>query len=140
VVTNVTPTAEDAGIEGGTAGLIGGRVLRRFTLIVDYSRSRILLEPNRMAREPDEFDMSGMSLAARSDHVYGVRTVIDGSPAADAGIRPGDIIDAIDGRSARALALDEIRQLLQHEGGTYTLRVRRGETVTEVRLTTRRMI
>ena len=140
LVTSVTPTADDAGVEGDTVGLLGGALLRRFTLVVDYSRSRILLEPNGAFPEADEFDMSGMSLVARSEQVYAVRTVIDGSPAAEAGIEAGDIIQAIGGRSAGELTLADIRQLFREEGRSYTIRIQRGEIVSERRVTTRRMI
>jgi hypothetical protein len=48
----VAPTASAAGISGETMGLLGGEVLRRFRVFVDYSRSQLFLEPNEHVREP----------------------------------------------------------------------------------------
>ena len=50
VVTNVAPTAAAAGVSGETMGLIGGELLRRFRVFVDYSRSQLFLEPNGAPR------------------------------------------------------------------------------------------
>jgi hypothetical protein len=47
VVANVSPTASAVGIGGETMGLLGGEVLRRFRVFVDYSRSQLFLEPNQ---------------------------------------------------------------------------------------------
>ncbi|MGH9766419.1 MAG: aspartyl protease family protein [Blastocatellia bacterium] len=38
-------------------GIIGGEILRRFTAIFDYSRKRMILEPNAALDEPCEHDM-----------------------------------------------------------------------------------
>lgn len=39
--------------EGGSVdGIIGGELLRRFKLIIDYSRRRVILEPNKNLKEP----------------------------------------------------------------------------------------
>src|SRR5262245_61217510 len=103
-VLNVTPDAEGAGVSDDTVGLLGGEVLRRFTVTVDYSRSRIILEPNALLDAPMEFDMSGMSLAAVSSDpsMYRVRTLIEQSPATDAGVAVGDLLIAVDGTSILA--------------------------------------
>ena len=103
-VVNVTPDAEGAGVSGSTVGLLGGEILRRLKVTVDYSRSRIILEPNAQLDAPMEFDMSGMSLAAVASDpsTYRVRTLIEQSPAADAGVAVGDLLMAIDGTPVRA--------------------------------------
>jgi len=38
-------------------GIVGGEILRRFGLIIDYSRGRMILEPNSSLRDP--FDVEG---------------------------------------------------------------------------------
>ena len=40
------------GVEKNVDGVVGGEVLRRFTVIVDYSRSRMILEPNSDLKAP----------------------------------------------------------------------------------------
>jgi len=40
-------------------GVIGGEIFRRFKLILDYSRQRMILEPNRSFNEPYQFESGG---------------------------------------------------------------------------------
>jgi predicted aspartyl protease len=140
-IVNVTPDADGAGVSGGTVGLLGGEVLRRFTVTVDYSRSRIILEPNAQLDAPMEFDMSGMSLAALSNSsMYRVRTLIEQSPAADAGVAVGDLLIAIDGTLVRELTLNDIRQRFKVPGKRFALTLKRGDNMIELAITTRRLI
>lgn len=122
-------------------GLLGGEVLRRFTVTVDYSRSRIILEPNAQLDAPMEFDMSGMSLAALSNSsMYRVRMLIEQSPAADAGVAVGDLLIAIDGTLVRELTLNDIRQRFKVPGKRFALTLKRGDNMIELAITTRRLI
>jgi hypothetical protein len=110
-VVTVAPDAEGAGVSGETVGLLGGEALRRFTVIVDYSRSRIILEANAQLDAPMEFDVSGMSLGAVSadPSMYRVRTLIEQSPATEAGVAVDDLLIAIDATPVRAVTLNDIR-------------------------------
>jgi len=40
-------------------GVIGGEIFRRFKLILDYSRQRMILEPNKSLNEPFQFEQGG---------------------------------------------------------------------------------
>lgn len=123
-------------------GLIGGEILRRFKLIVDYSRKRIILEPNRSISERYEFDMSGMSLAVGGEDfkIVKVRALVKNSPATEAGLRVGDTIVAIDGRSTAKLTLEQIRRMFRQERRSYSLSVKRNESVLPIKIKTRRLI
>ena len=48
---------QGAGASTASDGLVGGEVLRRFRVTIDYSRSRLILEPNSDLRSP--FDVEG---------------------------------------------------------------------------------
>jgi hypothetical protein len=141
-VVSITPDVEGAGVSGGTVGLLGGEVLRRFTVTVDYSRSRIILEPNVELDAPMEFDMSGMSLAAVSSDpsMFRVRTLIEQSPATDAGVAVGDLLMSIDGTPVQAVTLNDIRQRFKVPGKRFALTLRRGDSMIELAITTRRLI
>jgi predicted aspartyl protease len=141
-VVTVTPDAEGAGVSGDTVGLLGGEALRRFTVTVDYSRSRIILEPNAQLDAPMEFDMSGMSLAAVSSDpsMYRVRTLIEQSPATEAGVAVGDLLIAIDGTLVRGITLNDIRQRFKVPGKSFALTLRRGDSTIQLAISTRRLI
>jgi len=70
-----------------------------------------------------------------------VREVLQASPAFDAGIRPGDVIAAVDDRPAAQLGLDRVRRMFkEREGKEYLLRVRRGDRSLQFKIQLRRLI
>jgi carboxyl-terminal processing protease len=99
------------------------------------------LEPNKHFREAYEFDMSGMSLTSGVDFkTFKVRTLIENSPATEAGLHIGDIIAAIDGKSTRQMTLEQIRQMFRQKGRRYSLSVERSKSVLTLKIKTRRLI
>lgn len=123
------------------AGLIGAEILRRFKVTIDYSRKQVVLEPNKHFSEPYEFDMSGMSLTSSEDFkTFKVRTLVENSPAKEAGLRVGDIITAVNGKLTAVLTLEQIRRMFRHEGRRYSLSAKRGESVLPLKIKTRRLI
>ena len=124
------------------AGLIGGEILRKFKVIFDYARGRLILEPNAHYAEPVECDMSGIRFRAYGDdfRTFTVYQVLQDSPAAEAGLRVGDVLAAVDGLTASRFTLDEIYQMLKQEGREYKLSVRRGGARLSVKIKTRRLI
>ena len=68
---------------------------------------------------------------------------IDGSPADEAGILPGDVILEVDGRSTRDLTIEELADLIRGDAGTaVTLRLQHAgeESTFEVTLTRRLIV
>ena len=121
------------------AGNLGGRVLKRFTVFIDYPHDRMLLQPNAMLSAPFEHDMSGLALAAEGesfDRVV-VRRVLPETAAAAAGFADGDEIASIDGERP---TLPRLRELFVQPEKTYEVRVRRGAELLTLKLTTRRII
>lgn len=59
----------------------------------------------------------GMSIAPRNGHTY-VLVPFVGSPADKAGIRPGDEIVKVDGKSCAGMASDEVAKMLKGPKGT----------------------
>jgi membrane-associated protease RseP (regulator of RpoE activity) len=124
------------------AGQIGGEILRRFRVVVDYSRKQVILEPNKYFSEPYEFDMSGASLTSSGVdfNVFRVRALIENSPATKAGLRVGDILTAINGKPTTKMTLEQIRRMLRRAGQTYKLSIKREETSLEITLKTRLIV
>ena len=122
------------------AGNIGGKYLRRFRVIFDYSRQRMTLEPNANFPAPDEFDMSGAAVIADGPDfsVLKVVRVRPNSPASAAGLRPQDVIEAVDGKPIRELA--KLKQLFRQPDKEYLLNVKRAEKVIQVKIKLRRLL
>ena len=126
----------------GTLGNIGGGILRRFRVIFDYRRSRMILEPNPRLAEPFEYDMSGLSLRAIGPDYQKlmIARVLEGSPATEVGLKVGDELESVDGHAAFEIGLDSLREMFRRNGEEHRLAViRNGERI-EATLKTRRMI
>lgn len=107
------------------AGIIGGELLRKFTVILDYPHQRVILETSPARDTPFQYDASGLFLLAGGPALDAIRIfrVIEGSPAEDAGLQKNDVIETIDGKRARNL--DHVRDLFRQPGQTYELRILR---------------
>jgi hypothetical protein len=90
------------------SGNIGNGILRRFNLVFEYAKKRLVLRKNADFDAPDTYDRSGMWLVQEGGH-FKVSSLIKGGPAWQAGLRIGDSILAIDGRDASKLFLPAIR-------------------------------
>lgn len=123
-------------------GVLGGEILRRFNVIFDYARGRLILEPNAHYAEPVEYDMSGIRLRAggRNFRIFRVYQVLENSPAANAGLREGDVVVAIDGVPASKFSLDEVYRMLKQIGLEHTLSIRRGSVKFSVKIKLKRLI
>ena len=124
----------------GSIGNLGGQILRRFRVVFDYPHSRMFLAPSRKFDEPDESDMTGALLVLEDGARVRVVRVRDEGPGAEAGLRAGDELVAVDGTPAVELGLSAIRARFRTPGVEYRLRIRRGEGELEVSLRTRRLI
>jgi hypothetical protein len=124
------------------AGLIGAEFWERFTIAFDNPGRRIWLTPNRNYAEPAEYDESGLRIGAEGPgfHKFVVSRVLPQSPAADAGIMPGDVIESIDNSSAEKIALTEIRSMLCRSKARYSVGIMRGHRHVRVELRLRPLI
>jgi hypothetical protein len=96
------------------SGLLGGRFLSRFRLIFDYQGRRIIFEPNRAFGDRDSYDRAGMWLSVAADaRNWEVTDVLASGPAYRAGLRIGDQVQKIDGKSVAVLSLPAIRRRLR---------------------------
>jgi len=96
-------------------GLLGAQFLSRFRIAFDYRRSRLLL--TQLSTRPPEFDRSGMYLMASGADLRRVlvREVHAESPAARAGLQPGDEIESIDDAAVSTLGLPAVRATLRSD-------------------------
>jgi len=124
------------------AGEIGGGMLRRFTVILDYARQVAIFDSNSEIRTDDHEDMSGISVAAGGPDLkrFEVVLVRPGSPAADAGVQKGDVIAGVDDEAAADMTLSAVRNLFRQVGHKYKLLIERDGTTKTVNVTMRRSI
>jgi hypothetical protein len=141
-LVSFSQATEGAGASADYDGLLGAEIFLRFNLILDYSRRRVILEPNARLSEPIEEDMSGIELIAAGDDfgIFVINDVAAQSPAAEAGLKEEDVLTAIEGRPITEFRLDQIRQMLRQEGKEYRLSVKRGEQLLQVKIRLRRLI
>lgn len=123
-------------------GNIGSEILRRFKVIFDYPRNRMILEKTSQSDMPFETDMSGAFLIAEGAdfNTFKVRSVIENSPATEAGLREGDLITAINNEAAINFTLEQIRQMFKQNGREYKLTVRRNAETLQIKLRLRKLI
>jgi PDZ domain/Aspartyl protease len=124
------------------SGILGGPILERFTVIFDYARKRMILEPGSDAGRPMEYDMSGLFLVARPPafDLFEVKSVLPGSPADRAGLARGDRVTRVGSKRTSELSLEELRGRLERPGERVTLTVERDGKEREVSFETRRLV
>ena len=119
-------------------GLLGAAFLRRFTVILDYGRSRLILEPGPEADAPYLFDLAGLTLVAGGEHFDEilVHQALLGGAAVQAGIRTGDRLVEVDGRPAEEIGLAALWEMFRaDEGSEHALVVERDGERIEASLT-----
>lgn len=135
---------DEAGALADTSfsGIIGADILCRFHVVLDYARSQMFLEKNRFFGDPFEFDMSGIRFVMEGAEfeVLKIYSVFDGSPAAKADIREGDVVTAIDGRESRTFTRETLREYMERDGAEVRLTIERDGKTQDVAIVLKRQV
>ena len=117
VITALSTDTMGAMADPTIAGNVGGGVLKRFTVTLDYRDQVMYLQRNGDFAAGDTYDRSGLVLVAGK---AGIRAlgVLSGTPAARAGIHQGDLIVGVGGIAAADIGLAKIRDILREPAGT----------------------
>gem|GEM_PF-414190 len=97
----------------GYAGLIGNKLLFRYNLIFDYKHKTIYFQPNSYYSSKFEFPLCGFMLKLRDGNIY-IDYIMPDSPEEGQGLEAGDQLITVNGKTG--LTIEEIRELLKHEG------------------------
>jgi hypothetical protein len=130
---------------GGSAepsGMLGIDFLRRFKIFMDWGRKQITLEPNRYYREPSRFDASGIRVyrLAGEHQAVQIFQVLPGTPAAEAGLREGDNLIALDDVPVERMSPGMVHETLREDGREITLLVQRQTEVFTLKLRLRKLL
>jgi len=140
----ITFTQETEGLMAAKdhAGLIGAEFLRRFTVIYDSPGKRIWLAPNGNYGKTAEYDQSGLKLRAEGEgwRRCVVQRIVPQSPAAEAGVEVGDVIESIEGRRAKGLTLSKVQEILRTPNAHCVLDLLRGNGRVRVTMRLRPLI
>jgi membrane-associated protease RseP (regulator of RpoE activity) len=123
-------------------GMIGVEFLRRFKVFFDYTRGRMILEPNSCYTEPSRFDASGLRVhrVANLPDAVRVYQVLPQTPAADAGLRETDLIVAVDDTPVQRMSPGLVQEALARDGRECRLLIQRGYEVFGVDLKLRKLL
>ena len=119
--------AQGAGSRRDSAGRIGGEILRRFRMTLNYGAGTVTLERNGEFGVPFEADMSGLTFLRPGvdSPEFLVLRVAAQSAAAEAGVKQGDRLLAVDGTPPAVLGPERLKRLLRRHGETRLLTLSR---------------
>jgi S1-C subfamily serine protease len=121
-------------------GPIGNEILRRFRIVLDYSRRRMMFEPNTHLSDPIDAGMSGIEFDPDDCGLSKIVKVEENSAADKAGIRAGDVIVAINGRPLSEFNSMQIEKLLAQHGAEHSLTLNRGGKTVVVKIKLSRLM
>ncbi|HXB91062.1 MAG TPA: aspartyl protease family protein [Puia sp.] len=111
-------------------GLLGNDILRRFNVIIDYSRRNIYLTPNSHFHDPFDYSYTGLGIYWIDGEIR-VGDIMKGSPAEKAGLKEEDVIIAVANNFGNNIQV--YKNLLQNTGEKVKIIVKRnGELVQTV--------
>lgn len=115
---------------GSKYGTIGGELLHRFNVTLDYQGQMIYLQKSNRYKDSFEYDMSGLTLNATGEELdtLVVIDIKEGSPAHHAGFAKGDILISVNSKNLKNAKLSDINAMLRRkEGMRIKCRILRGE-------------
>lgn len=134
IVTSLSQQKKGAFATPAYQGNIGGGILKRFVVTFDYANHLMYLKPlPGSVADLDTYDRSGMWINQARGGMQ-VMDVTANGPAAQAGIKAGDVITEVNGKPATSIHVYELRRELRDEapGTVVHFAIRRGGQTHEV--------
>lgn len=103
----------------GRQGTLGGGLLSRFTVVIDYFNGYLYYRKNQNFNNQFEFDMSGIEIRATGQKLnhFIINQLRKDSPATKVDIQLGDEIVAINGHLTKELTLGEVNSFFRSREG-----------------------
>ncbi len=107
------------GMEIDWEGIIGGGIIKRFDIILDYPAERLIFRPGSFFREPFHTNLSGLEIVARGANMreFMILYVRPGSVAYESGVRAGDQIVTLNDRTHVQLTMEDIMHIISERAG-----------------------
>lgn len=105
--------------QGDRNGSLGSEVLRRFHVIMDYSKNRMILRPNRNFKDNFNYNMAGIEISTPvpGAAIYLVSNIEKNSPASKLNIEVNDQLISINGTSITKFTIHQIYELFRSKEG-----------------------
>ncbi len=120
-------------IRGTTFSYVGLKYLNRYTVTFDFPGRRLFLKPGKYFAEKSRRTCLGTGGLWREGKLR-LKYVLPDSPAANAGLKVGDIIESVNGKPVDGSSLFKLRRLFENDGETVSLTLRRGDRVATVKI------
>ena len=104
-------------------GNAGNSLFRHFVMTLDYRNRQIILEKGEDSGDTQPALVSGISFLLQEDGQIVVHRVLDGSGAAEAGLRKGDLVIAQDGQPVVGVTGLRALREVWHEAGRRSIPV-----------------
>lgn len=117
-------------------GIIGGGIIKRFNVIIDYASQQLVMSRSHFHSEPFSTSLSGIEVIASGPNLrnFKIHYVRPGSAGYEAGVIPGDRIIELNSKTHQDLSLDDILDELSGKEGDYIfLTVLRGNDLIKTR-------
>lgn len=100
-------------------GIIGNRILSRFTIVIDYWREKLYIKPNKDYNAEFLYDRSGIAIMVSGPtlNTFTVQDVVPNSPAAEVDIQKGDELKSINHLPISLYELDDLMRMFQKRPG-----------------------
>ncbi len=101
------------------AGNIGNEIYENFTLSFDYERGIVWFDPVVPEHKQQHvYPRAGMSVYKQSPEAFTVATILGNGPAGEVGIKPGDLIVAVNGAPVTTLSGWDFKRVVREPPGT----------------------
>jgi hypothetical protein len=117
LVTELLEDTGGIGAEGEDSGNVGTGTLKQFNITFDYPHHTLYFEKNANFGQPDVFNRSGLAIQIKPEGPV-IASVLEDSPAEEAGILVGDSITAIDGWMGDQITSERLFDILGQQPGT----------------------
>jgi hypothetical protein len=116
---------KDLVVTDSAVNVLGLDFLRRFHLTLDFPSRRAYFQPGERVGDAGHWNRNGLRCLSQGGEVV-VAIIDEGSPAREAGFALDDVIVRVNDQPIDSFTLLQLRMLLQQEGETVRMTVRRG--------------